>query len=81
MRHPKNQLDIPNRTLTKQIFIQQKSANAILKISAILIFFLGKFHWYILGLCTTNWLLQIEKKNLVYGGRTSSKVAFTWCYR
>jgi cell division protein YceG involved in septum cleavage len=41
MRHPKNLLDIPNRTLTKHIFKQQKSANAILKNSAILIFFPG----------------------------------------
>jgi hypothetical protein len=49
--------------------------NAILKISArhLEFFFLEIFFWYILGLCTTNWLLQIEKKNLVCGGQTRSK--------
>jgi hypothetical protein len=42
--------------------MQQKSANAILKISAILNFFSWQFLLVYLGLCTTKWLLQIEKK-------------------
>jgi hypothetical protein len=53
--------------------------SAILKISAIFnFFFLAKSFWYILGLCPSNWLLQIEIKNYFTVARAAQrKVIFS----
>jgi hypothetical protein len=56
--------------------MKQKSANAILKIAAIFNFFLGECFLYILSLCTTNWLLQIEKKLSLMWQNPLKKVDF-----
>jgi hypothetical protein len=43
MRQPKNEIDRPKITVSRHIFIQDKSTNAILKISAIL----ENFLWHV----------------------------------
>jgi hypothetical protein len=53
LRQLKNELDRIKITVTRHYLIHEKSANAILKISAILEK-IGKFLWYILSHCTTD---------------------------